>query len=155
MDRIETTVNAFREESGKKYVLVLGVVPETLKGQEIEVFYRGKKQTTGFVQAIKTKTLTKVTERDLAVLHRAFVNKEVFWKRVEQAYGGGLPGEFKVTFLTLTEKKSTRGRKKKEALVVEVIEEPEVVEEEAVSIPEAKSYTETPIYNATLKDLLE
>jgi len=83
------------------YIVVLGKADLTLDGKEVEVHYRDRLLGNFYVHNITTVALMDVTDDHLKNLPREYLDKRVFWSRVERAYRSGLPGEYEVSFITL------------------------------------------------------
>lgn len=103
MDSILTPVRILGINGDKTYTVSFGAVEKHLLGKQVELFHKRHKIAVGYVHELKTVSLTDVTDKDLARLHKAFRRKDLFWKKMEGAYGGGLPGEFKITLVTLSD----------------------------------------------------
>ena len=101
MNRLTThlTVNQIED---KHYCVILGRVDSTLKQEKLELYYKQRKITEGFIAEFTVLPLSEIRAPNLENQHRSFAREELFWARMERAYGGGLPGEFEVTFITLT-----------------------------------------------------
>ena len=82
--------------------VILGRADIATLFKKADLFYNDKLVASGYVTDITPTTLTSVSDKDLSRLPRAYADKTVFWRKVELAYGGGLPGEFEVTFMTLS-----------------------------------------------------
>ena len=83
------------------HIVVLGKVDPTWRGKQLPVYYKARLLKELYVHEITTVSLTNVDDTHLKNLSPALFNKQVFWSSVERAYGGGLPGEYEVTFITL------------------------------------------------------
>jgi hypothetical protein len=103
MNKITTQVNAFRRVDDRVHAVVLGRADKSLLGTEVALYYKKRLFAEGYLHNMEIRTLSEVALDDLVLLPKVFHSKEIFWSKLERAYGGGLPGEFEVTFLTLSD----------------------------------------------------
>jgi len=91
------------------HIVVLGKVDRALYGKQIPVYYKARLLKELYVHELTTVSLTNVDDTHLKNLSPAYFNKQVFWSSMERAYGGGLPGEYEVTFIALKDTPVSKG----------------------------------------------
>ena len=94
------------------------VVLEDLSGRELvgnSVKVRSKRRSlfNKYVLSITPKRLQDVTEEDVKSVSPSQMTTRDFWRHVERHYGGGVPGEFVVSFVGLADKPAKKAPKQK------------------------------------------
>jgi len=99
MTNLVTFLRPSKEDSlGIVYTAILGR-PSVGLGDIVSITLGKRVLPYKYVSFKSTKLMKDIDQEDLSCLLSAYHDKALFWSKLEQGFGGGIPGEFEVTVL--------------------------------------------------------